>query len=79
MLFSQRMSDAALLQIPLFQGDHWSKVVETKCRDLYEAKEPPFNSEEQSEGKKRKRGRLLTRMYEALRVRDKENGIIDRM
>ena len=67
------MSDDAVLQIPLFQGDYWSKVLESKCKDLFESGESPFDPTASFDGKKQKRGKLLTGMYEALKVGSDES------
>ena len=67
------MSDDAVLQIPLFQGDYWSKVVESKCKDLFESGESPFDPTAHLDGKKQKRGKLLTGMYEVLKVRNDQS------
>ena len=55
------MSDDAVLQIPLFQGDYWSKVLESKCKDLFESGESPFDPTAPFDGKKQKRGKLCGR------------------
>lgn len=66
--FDHRMSDDAILQIPIFQGDYWTKIIESKCKDFFDAGESPFDPTVQLDPKKRKRGKLVVGMYESLRV-----------